>query len=78
MTAREQVEQAAIAAAEAYAKANGAPRAAAGLVLAGMVIGAGATQEARKLLIAGYIDAHPVAVPTLMRWMASLNLAAAE
>lgn len=79
MTARERVEQAAIATAESYVQANGAPRVAAGLMLAGMVIGASLGQAARRELIAGYLEQHPVEAPAVMgRWASLINQAAAE
>lgn len=79
MGARARVEQAAIATAESYVQANGAPRVAAGLMLAGMVIGASLDQAARRQLVAGYLEQHPGEAPALMgRWANLINRAAAE
>lgn len=76
MTARERVEQAAIAAAESYRETNGADHVAAGLMLAGMVIGASLDQVARRELVAGYLEQHPVDAPALMgRWASLINRA---
>lgn len=76
MNARQRVEQAAIATAESYVHANGAPRVAAGLMLAGMVIGASLEQPARRLLVDGYLEQHPDAAESMGRWTILLDRSA--
>ena len=74
---RERVEQAAIATAESYREANGGDHVAAGLMLAGMVVGASLDQAARRELIAGYLEQQPGEVPALIgRWASLINQAA--
>jgi UDP-N-acetylglucosamine enolpyruvyl transferase len=76
MTATERVERQAIQCAEAYAMANGAPRAAAGLVLAGMVIASRTTVEAQQLIVRGYLAQHPNARDPMVRWANAIASAA--
>lgn len=79
MSARQRVEQAAITTVESYREQNGADHVAAGMMLAGMVIGASLDRAARIELIAGYLEQHPVDAAALMGgWAHRINRAAAE
>jgi hypothetical protein len=71
------VEQAAIEAAAAYARANGAPaKVGIGLVLAGMVMASKASHQAQRILAEGYLEQHPDAHEAMDAWAARISAAA--